>query len=118
MAKLVDTTTGLMPVTTARHRLPPEAKQSPHYWRWITIRHRCFNPEYERYRYYGARGIGMHASWVNDFNQFSVDVEREIGPCPAGHSLDRTNNDGDYEPGNIRWATPKQQTHNSRKVLK
>ena len=56
----------------------------------------------------------MHPEWVDSYEAFRDYIERALGPCPPGHSLDRIDNDGGYAPGNLRWATPLAQTHNRR----
>jgi hypothetical protein len=74
---------------------------------------RCENPGNPKFHRYGARGISVSPKWRHDFAAFLADM----GPKPSsGHSLDRINNDGNYEPGNCRWATPKQQIQNSSRV--
>jgi hypothetical protein len=66
-------------------------------------------------RRYGGRGITVSPLWVNDFQRFYEDV----GPAPTPqHSIDRIDNDGNYEPGNVRWATATQQVHNRRNTVK
>jgi len=79
------------------------------YW---NILQRCFNKKNKEYKNYGGRGITICKSWLNDVVVFYNDVINEIGERPKGMSLDRINNDGNYEPGNVRWATPYQQTIN------
>jgi hypothetical protein len=74
---------------------------------------RCEDPRLLGYRYYGARGIKVCERW-HDWALFDADITRLIGPCPEGMSLDRIDNDGNYEPGNVRWATRRQQQLNSR----
>ena len=82
--------------------------------RWQAMRYRCENPRNPGYRWYGARGIKVCERW-HDFENYYADIMRLIGPCPDPRmSLDRINNDGDYEPGNVRWATCWQQVKNSR----
>jgi hypothetical protein len=81
--------------------------------RWKLMLSRCHNPDGLGYRYYGARGIKVCERW-HDFETYFADIMRLIGPCPDGKSLDRIDNDGGYEPGNVRWATPSEQQRNSR----
>jgi len=89
-------------------------KTSPLYKRWKNIRQRCLNPKHPRYQDYGGRGITLWPTW-QDFGAFSADIVHEIGWPNPGDTLDRKNNDKGYEPGNIRWATKKEQNRNSRK---
>lgn len=80
----------------------------PLYNIWNGIKQRCRNPRCAAYRYYGARGIAMCERW-NDFEAFVEDM----GPRPSlKHSVDRINPNGNYEPRNCRWATPKEQAAN------
>lgn len=76
---------------------------------------RCENPKDPRYARYGARGIRVCKRW-HVFENFIADVgDRPEGKTKGGralYSIDRINNDGDYEPGNVRWATPKEQAGN------
>lgn len=86
-------------------------KETKGYLAWHDAKHRCFNPRNKQYRNYGGRGITMAAEWVNDVAAFLA----HIGPAPGPeYSVDRINNDGHYEPGNVRWATPQEQRANQR----
>lgn len=80
----------------------------PEYTIWKQMRARCNNPNAEKYPLYGGRGIAVDPRW-DDFEVFLADVGRR--PSPR-HSIDRIDNDGNYEPGNVRWATPKEQARN------
>lgn len=83
---------------------------SREYRSWDKAKQRCTNPKNQRYFDYGGRGIRMCPAWLNSFAAF----HEYLGPRPEGHTLDRINNDGNYEPGNVRWATRKQQYSNQR----
>lgn len=78
---------------------------------WAHIKNRCGNPRVPAYPDYGGRGIVVCERWVNDFNAFASDV----GPRPSkSHSIDRIDVNGNYEPGNVRWATETEQARNKR----
>jgi hypothetical protein len=76
---------------------------------WKTMRQRCENPRSSRFKDYGGRGIRVCARW-RKFENFFADMGRR----PPGRSIDRIDNDGNYEPKNCRWATAMQQRHNRR----
>jgi hypothetical protein len=85
-------------------------KGTPTYTSWIEMRRRCSRSHRAEFRNYGARGISVCQEWLNSFEAFL----RDMGTRPEGKSLDRINNDGNYEPGNCRWATLIEQRRNRR----
>lgn len=79
------------------------------YAAWVAMQTRCYNQKTHNFRNYGGRGITVYSQWIGNFDQFLKDV----GPSPTvEHSLDRINNNGNYEPGNVKWSTTKEQARN------
>lgn len=85
-------------------------KTSREYNVWAGMKDRCNNPKNQRYELYGGRGIFVCKSWEK-FENFLSDM----GRCPKDFSLDRINNDGNYEPSNCRWASTSMQMKNRSK---
>jgi hypothetical protein len=92
------------PITHGRTRTPE--------WNsWYAMKSRCVNRNLKGWKDYGGRGITVCDEWLHDFQAFYD----HIGPKPGpGYSVDRIDNNGNYEPGNVRWATPLEQNHNRR----
>lgn len=82
---------------------------------WCDIKQRCFNPKHPAYERYGARGITVYGPWVHDYQAFAAWMNSNLGPRPDGLTLDRANNDGSYEPGNLRWANRSTQCRNQER---
>ena len=86
---------------------------TPEYRTWLGMKTRCHNENDPNYVYYGARGIKVCSSWKDSFENFYEDM----GERPSdNHSIDRIDVNGDYEPGNCRWATASEQRRNTRKT--
>ncbi len=92
------------------------AKPTTEYRAWVSMLTRCYNPNTKYWKHYGGRGIAVCERWRNNYENFLADMGRRPG---RGYSIDRyPDNDGNYEPGNCRWATAKQQAANKRRRKK
>lgn len=95
---------------SAKHRLVGTKV----YRAWSHMKDRCQNPLNPEYRNYGGRGISVCDEWKHDFEKFLSHIGNP--PSPA-HQLDRIDNDAGYCPGNVRWASPSENSRNTRKTL-
>lgn len=100
----------LIKETNTKHGM----RHTPIYNRWLYIKARCFYPKNPKYKNYGARGITMCDSWRNSFEEFYNYVSKLPHFGEKGYTLNRIDNDGNYEPNNVEWADDIAQSNNKR----
>lgn len=89
---------------------PHGMSRTREYRSWAAMKSRCYNENYSRFDHWGGRGIHVCDTWRESFTAFLADM----GPRPRGTTLDRIDQNGNYEPKNCRWATHQQQSNNCR----
>ena len=95
--------------STKTHGHTCDRKQTLTYNSWMSMKYRCLNPKQKGYEYWGGRGITICERWMK-FENFLEDM----GERPEGMTLDRIDNDGNYEHSNCKWSTLKEQNNNRR----
>ena len=95
-------------IANSTHKL----SRSPLYKIFYSMKQRCLNPNDKSYKYYGGKGVTIYQNWIDNFLEFNTwAIENGYS---KGLSIDRINNDGDYEPKNCRWVTHLEQVNNQK----
>lgn len=107
-----------------KKRKPERHGRSEHplYPAWVNMNKRCYDEKYQYYHRYGGRGISVCWEWNRDNpdgpKNFIDYIEKELGPRPKGYDFDRIDNDGNYEPGNVRWLSHPDSRSNTTQIRK
>lgn len=104
----------LMNETRGVSRITHHKSNEKIYVVWQGMKQRCFKTYHKNYKDYGGRGITVCEEWKNSFEAFYEHVSQLPHYGEEGYSLDRINNNGNYEPGNVKWSTQFEQVHNRR----
>lgn len=99
--------------TGQQYHLTHGLTENRFYKLWWRVKDRCFNPKCKSYHRYGGRGITLYPEWIKNPVSFVDYVSKLPNSDNLKYSIDRIDNDGNYEPGNLRWASQKTQTRNS-----
>lgn len=94
-----------------KHGYRPASSATRTYSSWCAMRTRCTNPNFDGWKNYGGRNVKVCERWMNSFEAFLADV----GERPAGTTIGRFGDEGNYEPGNCKWMTRKEQEANKRR---
>jgi hypothetical protein len=99
--------------TQTKHGHNRRGNVAPEYWIWHSMIQRCHNQNNKQFGFYGGRGIAVCREWRESYSAFFSHIGHR--PSPK-YSIDRIDNDRGYEPGNVRWATSREQARNTRRA--